>query len=192
MTKDEKRLIKKCLGGNQNAYKAIYDNYKAYVFTICKRYGVSAIVIKDSMQVIFMEVFKSLEKFDDSKASFKTWLTRITINQILMQKRKLRIQHISLDEFPSDVLSTKSQFDVVSKMDFEKLIVLLEEMPDQYSAVFNMYIIDGYSHKEISETLDISLSASKVILHRGRTWAKKQIAAVSGRENSLKKNKLIN
>ena len=76
--KTEIELIKECLKGTQSSFKAIYEMYQGYVYTICIRYGVSAIEIKDTMQIIFMEIFKSLKNYDSEKSQFKTWLTRIT------------------------------------------------------------------------------------------------------------------
>ena len=104
---NEIHLIQECLKGNQSAFKAIYENYQGYVYTICIRYGVSVIEVKDSMQIIFMEIFKSIKNYDADKSKFKTWLTRITINQILMQKRKNQIDYAILENEKINLMQKK-------------------------------------------------------------------------------------
>ncbi len=175
MKKNEEQLIQECLKGTQRAFKAIYENYKGYVYTICIRYGVSVIEVKDSMQIIFMEIFKSLKKYDSNKSLFKTWLTRITINQILMQKRKAKIDYTTLENENINLIENDFEVPIESKMDKEILYGILSKMPSKYITVFNLFIIDGYSHKEIAQSLNITENASRILLHRGRVWAMKEL-----------------
>ena len=150
---NENQLVEECLKGTQRAFKTIYENYKGYVYTICIRYGVSQIEIKDNMQIIFTEVFSSLKNYDNSKSKFKTWMTRITINQILMQKRKKRIAYETLENEKINLIKDDSTESIESKIDEKKLYDLLSKMPHKYITVFNLFIIDGYSHKEIAGLL---------------------------------------
>lgn len=175
MKKTEKQLIQECLKGTQSSFKAIYEKYQGYCYTICVRYGVSTYDVKDCMQIIFMEIFKSLKSFDPTKSQFKTWLTRITINQILMQKRKIKIQYEDLDDGKINLLDRSFEIPVESIMDEKIMHNLLSKMPKQYISIFNLFIIDGYSHQEIALKLDISESTSRVMLHRGRSWAMKEL-----------------
>lgn len=172
---NENQLIQECLKGTQSAFKAIYENYKGYVYTICIRYGVSTIEVKDMMQIIFMEIFKSLKKYDANKSRFKTWLTRITINQILMQKRKAKIDYTTLENENINLIKNDFEVPIESKMDKEILYETLSKMPSKYITVFNLFIIDGYSHKEIAQSLNINENASRILLHRGRVWAMKEL-----------------
>lgn len=175
MEKTEQQLIQECLKGTQSAFKTIYENYQAYVYTICIRYGVGTIEVKDCMQIIFMEIFKSLKKFDANKSQFKTWLTRITINQILMQKRKAHIDYSTLENEKINLIESNFTIPVEAKMDEEIMHKILNKMPQKYIVVFNLFILDGYSHQEIAQKLDISESSSRVLLHRGRVWAMKEL-----------------
>lgn len=172
---NENQLVEECLKGTQRAFKTIYENYKGYVYTICIRYGVSQIEIKDSMQIIFTEVFSSLKNYDNSKSKFKTWMTRITINQILMQKRKKRIAYETLENEKINLIKYDSSESIESKIDEKKLYALLSKMPQKYITVFNLFIIDGYNHKEIAGLLNIKESTSRVLLYRGRDWAVKEL-----------------
>ncbi len=175
MNKSDQQLIQECLKGAQSAFKALYEKYQAYVYTICARHGVSAIEVKDYMQVIFMEVFKSLKNYDADKAQFKTWLSRIAINQILQQRRKRRIDYTSLEKENINLIESSFTIPIDWKIDQEVLFALLNKMPAKYITVFNLFIIDGYSHQEISVALNIPENTSRVLLHRGRVWAMKQL-----------------
>lgn len=175
MKKDENQLIKACLKGTQSAFKTLYETYRGYVYTICIRYGVSVIEVKDTMQIIFMEIFKSLPNFDSNKSQFKTWLTRITINQILLQKRKAKIDYTSLEYENINLIENDFEVPIESKMDKEILYGILSKMPSKYITVFNLFIIDGYSHKEIAQSLNIAENTSRILLHRGRVWAMKEL-----------------
>lgn len=175
MKNNEKYLIQKCLEGTESAFKAIYEMYQAYVYTICIRYGVRPTEVKDGMQIIFMEIFKSLKNYDSNKSQFKTWLSRIAINQILMQKRKRKLDYTSLENEKINLIESNFSIPVEAKMDEEILYKILSQMPPKYISVFNLFIIDGYSHQEIAKVLNISEGTSRVLLHRGRAWAMKHL-----------------
>lgn len=171
----DQQLIQECLKGAQRSFKALYEKYQAYVYTICVRHGVSSIDIKDQLQVIFMEIFNSLDRYDATKAAFKTWITRITINQILHQKRKRNIDYSAGGS--DDIILIDSGFTIPMDWDIDQneLYSLLSKMPAKYITAFNLSIIDGYSHSEIAEQLRIPESTSRVLVHRGRIWAMKQL-----------------
>lgn len=173
--KTEIQLIQECLKGTQSSFKALYELYQGYCYTICVRYGISAYEVKDCLQIIFMEIFKSLKNFNPEKSQFKTWLTRITINQILMHKRKSQIQYEDLEDGKINLIDRSFEIPVEAKMDEKIMHELLSKMPKKYISVFNLFIIDGYSHQEIAKKLDITESTSRVMLHRGRSWAMKEL-----------------
>ncbi len=167
----EIQLIEDCLKGVQSAFKALYELYRGYVYTICIRYGISAIEVKDCMQTIFMEIFKSLDTYDPEKSAFKTWLSRVAINQILSQKRRQKINFSTLDSDEMNVVESSFSIPIESQMDEKTMHEILRKMPTKYSAVFNLFIIDEYSHAEIADMLNITVGKSRILLHRGRVWA---------------------
>jgi RNA polymerase sigma factor (sigma-70 family) len=171
----DQQLVRECLKGAQRSFKTLYDKYQAYVYTICVRHGVSAIDVKDHMQVIFMEIFNSLGRYDATKAAFKTWIARITINQILYQKRKKNINYTVGDSDEIGFIDIGFSIPVDWEIDQQEIYAVLNQMPAQYITAFNLLIIDGYSHSEISELLSIPESTSRVLVHRGRIWAMKQL-----------------
>lgn len=171
----DQQLIQECLKGAQRSFKALYEKYQAYVYTICVRHGVSSIDIKDQLQVIFMEIFNSLDRYDATKAAFKTWITRITINQILHQKRKRNIDYSAGGSDDINLIDSGFTIPMDWDIDQNELYSLLSKMPAKYITAFNLSIIDGYSHSEIAEQLRIPESTSRVLVHRGRIWAMKQL-----------------
>jgi len=173
--KTDYKIIEACLNGSEKAFKTLYDEYKSYIYTICVRYGISDIEVKDLVQVIFMEIFKSLSKFDVNKAQFKTWLTRITINQILMHKRKKQIEYVDVDDEKFNLIESDFTIPIEEKIDEKHLYEILRKMPEKYVTVFNLFIIEQYTHKEIAEKLNIAEGASRILLHRGRVWAMKNL-----------------
>jgi RNA polymerase sigma factor (sigma-70 family) len=122
----DQQLIQECLKGAQRSFKALYEKYQAYVYTICVRHGVSTIDIKDHMQVIFMEIFNSLDRYDATKAAFKTWITRITINQILHQKRKRNIDYSTGGSDDLNLIDSGFTIPVDWDIDQQELYALLE------------------------------------------------------------------
>lgn len=166
-------IINNCLKGDQKAYKQLYDNYKGYCFAIALRYGFEKDEIKDVLQIIFSEAFKSLRKFDSERSSFKTWLSRIAINQILKIKRKNRVTAtVDFSNFEYEIQEDRF---IEGNLDKKLIIQALSKMPDELSIIFNLAIMDGFSHKEIAEKLNITQANSRVKLNRARNWAKQVI-----------------
>lgn len=187
------QLVKDCLKGADSAFKALYESYSGYVYTICSRYGISNLEIKDCMQIIFMELFQSLSKYDSERSKFKTWLTRLTINQILAHKRKQKVQYTTIESDELNLIESDFAINIESDIDIKVIYSILGRMPAKFSAIFNLFIIDGYSHNEISSMLNITEGASRILLHRGRVWAMKELKSTFAESiNSLKKTRVQN
>lgn len=174
--KNINNIIAQCNRGDETACKTLYLEFLPYCYGICKRYGVKESDLKDQVQICFTATFKSLETFDPNIASFKTWFTRITINKVLEQTKKTK-RHPAFDEINDYELgmSYDNRDTLDDNLDRTYILEILNQMPHQYQNVFNLHIMDGYSHKEISELLGISVGSSRVTLTRAREWAKKAL-----------------
>ena len=176
-------IIKSCLEGNQLAYKQLYEKYISYCYGICIRYSVNQSDIKDVVQIIFSQVFHSLKNYDEEKSKFKTWFARICVNHILSYKKK-QSRGIQTQDFDTvngmDDLTTGN--DIESNIDKEYILSLLKKMPENYQIVFNMFIVDGYSHEEIASELKISTASSRVLLNRARNWMKKLLITINSKD----------
>jgi len=120
-----------------------------------------------------------LKNYDSEKAQFKTWFTRICINHISSYKRDKakRVQNQDFEDFNGEVDKIHYDNSIENDIDKQHILSLLKEMPNNYQMVFNMFIIDGYSHEEISKELNISVASSRVTLNRARGWVKKNFVS---------------
>ena len=169
-------IITLCLQGDQAAFKELYNKYKAYCYGMCIRYAINQADVKDVVQIIFSQTFHSLQNYNSEKSQFKTWFTHVCINNILSYKKK-QIKHSMLQDLDVFVESTSlyTNDNVEAKIDQQYILELLKQMPDNYQIVFNLFIIDGYSHDEIANQLNISIASSRVLLNRARGWVKKNL-----------------
>ncbi len=162
--KDEISLIEACIKGETKAFKRLYDIHADTMYTICLRYMTNEDEAKDALQEGFIKVYKNLSKFK-FKGSFEGWLKRIFVNTSIEQIRKRKL-HLDVSDVVSDSRLTQSP--QTGQMDASKMMELVQKLPAGYRTVFNMYVVDGFSHKEISEELGITESTSKSQLFKAR------------------------
>ncbi|MFT5057045.1 MAG: RNA polymerase sigma factor (sigma-70 family) [Pseudoalteromonas distincta] len=162
---DEISLIKACSNGDNKAFRKIYEIHSGTMYSICLRYMNNEDEAKDALQEGFIKVFKNISKFKFI-GSFEGWMKRIFVNSSieLIRKRKM---HLDVSELNSNELPLTAKIETGS-MDAEKMMTLVQQLPEGYRTVFNMFIVDGYSHKEISDYLEISESTSKTQLFKAR------------------------
>lgn len=166
---ETKLLIKGIQKGDRQCGKKLYEAYAMYVLSICRRYHVDTELAKDYMQDVFSKAFTSLHTYDSEKGEFKYWLRRIAINHILKKKSRKSLLEHSLDvDFISVGVEPKSE----SKMNVQDIMDVLKKMPERYAVVFNLFVIDGYSSKEIGEKLSMQEGTVRSYVNRGRNWAK--------------------
>ncbi len=167
--KDED-LINGCLQRDSAAQKQLYDRFAPKMYSICYRYVRNSMEAEDILVTAFMKVFDKIEQFK-SEGSFEGWIRRIVVNEALTQLRKNRTMYLETDIEQAD---REPDYDQLSDhLEAEDLLNMIQELPAGYRVVFNMYAIDGYSHKEIAEQLGISENTSKSQLSRARTYLQK-------------------
>ncbi len=168
----EDELIKGCLRRDGSAQKQLYETYSSKMYGLCYRYVKDPMEAEDILVISFMKVFDKIEQFK-SEGSFEGWIRRIVINEALTCLRRQRSMYLEaeLERVDHDP-NYKSLSD---HLEAEDLMHLINEMPTGYRIVFNMYAIDGYSHKEIAESLGISENTSKSQLSRARTYLQKAL-----------------
>lgn len=171
-------IINDCLNGSELAYKQLYNKYIAYCYGICTRYSINRSDLKDVVQIIFSQVFQSLKNYDSEKSKFKTWFTRVCINNLLSYKKKQSngFQTLHFDDY-NESANPYAEDDINDNIDKAYILSLIKQMPENYQIVFNLFIIDGYSHDEISKQLNITTASSRVLLNRARGWVKKELVS---------------
>ena len=162
---DDISLIKACSNGDHNAFNKIYNKYSGIMYSICLRYMNSHNDAQDALQEGFIKVYNKISSYSFS-GSFEGWMKRIFINTSIELIRKKKY-HRDIDYLKESEIKMTSKIEIGS-MDAKKMIDLIQKLPQGYRTVFNMYVIDGYSHKEISEVLSISESTSKSQLFKAR------------------------
>ena len=164
MTKTED-IIKGCIAGKNEAQEALYNKYSRKMFGLCLRYTKDYSAAEDVLQDGFIKVLTNISSFK-GKGSFEGWIRRIMINTALERYRK-QFQMYSISD-NEEIIEKIAYNDVVDEISAKDLLKLVQELPPAYKMAFNLYAIDGYSHKEISEKLDISVGTSKSNLSRAR------------------------
>ena len=169
----EQELIDLCIKGDRIAQRALYDRLASRMFPLCIRYVGERDTAEDILQDGFVTLFSRLDSFK-GHGSFEGWARKIFVNTALMYLRKKDALKMSDELETARNLST----DITSQMDnigYKELMKLITSLPTGFRTVFNMYVIEGYSHKEIAEMLNISETTSRTQLSRARVWLQNKI-----------------
>ena len=170
---NEDELIKGCVRRERNAQKRLYETFSSKMYALCCRY------VKDSMEaedVLVTAFTKILDRIDQYKGegSFEGWIRRVVVNEALTYLRRHRSMYIETELEAAD---REPDYQLISDhLVEEDLLNMIQELPTGYRIVFNMYAIDGYSHKEIADQLSISENTSKSQLSRARVFLQKILA----------------
>ncbi|MDO9595195.1 MAG: sigma-70 family RNA polymerase sigma factor [Lutibacter sp.] len=173
-------LIKQCANNDHKAQKEIYQLFAGKLFSICLKYSKNKQEAQDNFQDGFIVIFDKIGQFN-FKGSFEGWLKRVMINTVLLKYRKKNVLNIVTEDIPDEVVVDVDDDEI--SLDF--LLNLINELPDRYRLVFNLYALDGYSHKEISEMMQIAEGTSKSNLARARAILKLKIETHQKAQQSI-------
>jgi RNA polymerase sigma-70 factor (ECF subfamily) len=164
-TMSESDLIKGCLEGDRRAQEYLYQRFSPKMYGVCLRYAGKAEDAQDILQDGFVKVFKNLHMYRGD-GSFEGWVRRIFVNTAIEHYRR-QVNLYPVTENHENLLETKelSAFDSLSVKDLMKII---QQLSPGYRTVFNLYVVEGYSHKEIAEMIGISEGTSKSQLARAK------------------------
>lgn len=178
---DLKNIVKECASGNVRAQETLYRMLAPKMFGVCLRYARDNTEAEDSLQEGFIRVFMNIKKFRH-EGSLEGWVRRIMVNVSLEKFRKQHIMHPVEDV----AIYEQQNFSdgILDKITAEELIGLIQELPPRYRMVFNLYVLEGMNHKEISETMEISEGTSKSNLARARDILKRRVTELYGNINS--------
>jgi len=178
----DERILNGCLNKQPKSQRALVDKYAGYLLATCKRYMKDSETARDLVQDSLIKIFKNLDKFDSKKGNFKSWITTISIRLCLSKLKKQNLIVLILDSHvESTSLATSIQFSL-DNLDTAYLLDMIMELPNGYREVFNLYVIDGYSHAEIAELLNISSDLSRSRLVRARNKLKSKIVKLKKEE----------
>lgn len=171
-------LIEECKKNDRKAQEQLYRIYASKLYTVALKYSRNNAEAEDNLQEAFIIIFNKISQFH-FKGSFEGWAKRIVINQCLQQYRGVSFLDIVNENIPFSE-EVEIEEDAIS-MDY--LMKIIQELPDRYRLVFNLYVLDGYPHKEIAQMLDISDGTSKSNLARARMILKEKIETQAGITN---------
>jgi RNA polymerase sigma-70 factor (ECF subfamily) len=158
MLYNESNIIKGCLAGERASQKALYEHFAGKMLGVCMRYAKDRAEAEDMLQEGFLKVFQGMPKFK-FEGSFEGWVRRIMVyNAINHYKHRSRQFQEDLDQENYD---TGFNDNILEKISAKEIVALIQHMPEGYRAIFNLYAIEGYSHKEIAEKLNIAVGTSK-------------------------------
>lgn len=170
---NEEILVKKCIEGDNRAQKKLFDLFAPKLFGVCLRYMKDHNLAQDTLQDGFVKIFKKLSDYN-GKGSFEGWMRRIVVNTCLDQLRK--DQKLKMNTSIDDVsFLVKDNHWIEEELTAKDLLKLVESLPDGYRVVFNMFAIEGYSHKEIAERLNVSENTSKSQFSRAKSHLRKKL-----------------
>lgn len=166
---NELQIIAGCKEQKREAQKMLYEKFSRTMYSICLRYCSDTDSAQDLLQDGFMKVFSNINSFEN-KGSFEGWLKRVFINLALenLRKKKNLIQSSEDIQNLPDVVDDSTEDDQMYRISEAELLKMIQELPRGYSAVFNLYAIEDYSHKEIAEMLGISEGTSRSQYVRAR------------------------
>ncbi|MEO8721175.1 MAG: sigma-70 family RNA polymerase sigma factor [Ginsengibacter sp.] len=168
----ESDLIKGCIEGNPQMQRLLYDRFSAMMYAVCLRYSDTTDDANDIMQDGFIKVFKSLDKFR-AEGSFEGWVRRIFINTSIEHYRK-KVKSYNVTEAQENTIED-NELSALDSLAVKDILNIINELSPGYKQVFNMHVIEGYSHKEIAEMIGITEGTSKSQLARAKGVLKKII-----------------
>ncbi len=164
------QLIENCKINDTKAQSELYKLFSSKLFSVCLKYSRNYAEAEDNLQDSFLTIFNKIEQYKN-KGSFEGWLKRITVNTVLQRYRNEKVFDIINEDTIEDV---ELEIDE-EHVSIDYLLKIIQELPDRYRLVFNLYVLDGYSHKEIADMLKINLGTSKSNLARARQILKQTI-----------------
>ena len=171
----ENDLINGCIAGNRRIQEMLYQRFAPKMYAVCLRYSNNADDAQDLLQEGFIKVFRNLEKFR-KEGSFEGWIRRVFVNTAIEHyRRKVNLNTISEKE---ERTIEDGSWNILDHLAAKDIIELVQELSPGYRSVFNMYVIEGYSHKEIGDLLGISEGTSKSQLARAKAILQKKVQEV--------------
>ena len=173
------QLIDECLGQNRRAHKILYQEFYGFAMGICLRYANNRYDATEILNKGFLKVFTSLNRYHHG-FPFKAWLGEIMVDTSIGYYPG-NLDTASFDDLDTADYTTKEEW-ANTKSSYDDLLVKVQQLPPNYRMVFNLYVIDGYSHKQISKMLNINIRTSESNLLKARMKLKEMILKTNKNE----------
>lgn len=174
MKLSDEQLVKKCLEKDPLAQKQLFDSFSRKMMGVCLRYTKDVEEAQDVLQIGFVKVFEKLHLFNN-EGSLEGWIRKVLVNTALDQIRKNKKFDDNVDLSKVDYSMATENENVLDQLSANDLLKIIQAMPTGFRTVFNLYAIEGYSHQEIADQLNISINTSKSQYSRARVYLQKII-----------------
>ncbi|MFN6380437.1 MAG: RNA polymerase sigma factor [Flavobacteriales bacterium] len=173
-----KGIIEGCVRGEKRAQDALHKKYASLLYGICLRYAKNKMEAEDVLQEVFVKIYNNIHTYHND-GSFEGWLRRIAVNTSITQYRK-NLKH-AYQEDVDDLVKSKNDPIEVEDLEFtaDEMMLCINKLPAGYKTVFNLYVIEGFMHKEIADMLEIDVNTSKSQLSRAKTYLQRELAEIS-------------
>ena len=174
---DIDKIVAQCQKGVRQAQKQLYEEFAPRLFTVCIRYCKNHTEAEDLLHEGFIKIFEKIEQYRGDGTVF-AWLRKIMVNTVLDELRKKREifyiddTDIIIKNYADEENEEAGEEDEFGEVDINQVFDLVKQMPERYKLVFNLYIVENYSHEKIASKLGISTGTSKSNLSRARKWLK--------------------
>jgi len=182
----EEIIIEGCKKQNKQSQEELFRHYSGKMYSLCCRYIKDKMEAEDVLITGFTKLFERIDQYK-GEGSFEGWIRKIIVNESLTYLRKNKSMYVETDI--EDALPVGYEDNQYAKFEAEDLLLLINELPTGYRIVFNLYALDGFSHKEIAEQLGINENTSKSQLCRARLMLQRQLENLN-KERSQKINEL--
>lgn len=170
----EKRLIEQARRRNRKAQTELYERYRTYWYMLSLRYNRNEHDAQDVLQEAMIQIFSKLDQFKGDRGTFKSWSGRIVINHCITFLRKNRPTQFA-DQLEDHGYLKEDDHTPIDLLSAEELMGVIRKLPDGYRTIFNLYVLEGYNHREISGMLNISEGTSKSQLFKAKKLLKEKL-----------------
>jgi RNA polymerase sigma-70 factor (ECF subfamily) len=179
----DQELIDGCLDGNARAQEELYKRFSSKMYGVCLRYSSNEMEAEDTLHEGFMKVFQNLSKYK-FKGSFEGWVRRVMINTALKKFHREKHLYLKQDSIESSENDFREEYlpTGIDRLRAGELMKMVQKLAPGFRMVFNLYAIEGYSHREIGEMLEISESTSKSQLSRARIILQRMLGYSNNKE----------
>jgi len=181
----DESIIEGCIAGKRSAQNALYRKFSAMMLSVCMRYAQNRDEAEDILQEAFIKIFHNIATFR-GEGSFEGWMKRIMINHALNHYRKNKKMpfHKDIDEInEQEILNKEDISGHHEPVSAEILLSLIKLLPQGYRMVFNLYVFEEYTHKEIAKELNISENTSKTQLLKARRMLRRRLSELNLMKN---------
>lgn len=168
----EQKIIRECKAGSLKYQELLYKRFYGFAMGVCLRYSLSSEDAAEAINDAFIKVFEAIGQYQEDKP-FKAWLRTILVNTAIDRRRKELKHHLYADITEADGSAIADKDFIITKLNAQDILKLMDELPPLHRAIFNLFEIDGYNHEEISKMLNLPASTSRVYLSRAKEKLKK-------------------